>query len=31
LSGIDPKLRVEQVGPFVYREFWTKTNITFNK
>lgn len=31
LSGNESKLRVEQIGPFVYKETWTKTNVTFHR
>ncbi|GAB0094391.1 scavenger receptor class B member 1 [Sergentomyia squamirostris] len=30
LSGKDKQLRVEEVGPYVYREFLSHENITFN-
>ncbi|CAI6355260.1 unnamed protein product [Macrosiphum euphorbiae] len=30
LSGRDKKLRFEEVGPYVYREIFTHTNVTFN-
>ena len=31
LNGSDAKLRVEEVGPWVYRETWMKKNITFHE
>ncbi len=31
LNGSQPKLRLEQIGPFVYRETWIKKNITFHR
>ena len=31
LSGKETKLRIDQVGPFVYKETWTKTNVTFHR
>ena len=31
MNGTQPKLRVEEVGPFVYRETWRKKNITFHQ
>ena len=31
LKGVDDKIKVQQVGPFVYKEHWTKTNITFHR
>jgi len=31
LKGKDPKIKVDQVGPFVYKEFWKKTNVTFHE
>ena len=31
LNGIDAKLQVKEVGPLVYKEFWTKNNITFDR
>jgi hypothetical protein len=31
LNGIDAKLKVEEVGPFVYKEKWMKSNITFDR
>jgi len=31
LKGIDRKIKIEQIGPFVYKENWKKNNITFHK
>ena len=31
MSGKEKKIRVQQVGPFVYKETWIKTNITFHR
>jgi scavenger receptor class B protein 1 len=31
LEGKDPKIRVNQVGPFVYKEVWKKANVTFHE
>ena len=31
LNGSDAKLRVEEVGPWVYRDTWMKKNITFHE
>lgn len=31
LNGLDSKLKVKQVGPFIYKELWTKSNITFHR
>jgi scavenger receptor class B protein 1 len=31
MSGKDRKIRVQQIGPYIYRENWTKTNITFHR
>lgn len=30
LSGEDPKMIMEEVGPIFYREIWTHTNVVFN-
>jgi len=30
LKGSDLKIKVNQVGPFVYKEFWKKTNVVFH-
>ncbi len=31
LNGVDKKIKVEEIGPFVYKEQWTKSNITFHR
>ena len=31
MNGSVEKLHVEEVGPYVYQEFWTKKNITFHE
>ena len=31
LSGDDEKLNVEEIGPYVYQEIWSKKNITFHR
>ncbi|KAI4455080.1 scavenger receptor class b type-1 sr-b1 [Holotrichia oblita] len=30
LSGEDPKMIVEEVGPILYKEIWTHTDVVFN-
>ena len=31
MNGSVEKLHVEEVGPYVYQEIWTKKNITFHE
>ena len=31
LGKIDSKIKVSQVGPFVYKELWKKTNVIFHE
>ena len=31
MEGSHLKLKLDQVGPFTYKETWRKKNITFNK
>ena len=31
LAGKAAKLKVEELGPYVYQEIWTKKNISFHE
>ena len=31
MNGSVEKLHVEELGPYVYQEIWTKKNITFHE